>query len=253
MGAAIVHEVSATRRNIALIFAGGSGIRMNTTANPKQFLQLHGKEIIIHTIEHFEKHPDIGAIVVVCIESWIPFFKVLLEKYNISKVKWIVPGGIDGQASIYNGLSCCVKVHVPDDSIVLIHDGVRPLITQELISQCIQSVVSHGSAITVTPEIETVVSLDTEGKVVSITDRSKCFHAKAPQCFRLSDIWQCHQKAKQEGLVNMIDSASLMQYYGHTLYTVQGSYDNIKITTPSDFYIFRALYEARENLQIFGL
>jgi 2-C-methyl-D-erythritol 4-phosphate cytidylyltransferase len=239
--------------NIALIFAGGSGIRMNTTAKPKQFLQLYGKEIIIHTIEHFEKHPAVDAIIVVCIKSWIPFFKVLLEKYIITKVKWVVPGGIDGQESIYNGLSCCIQARVPDDSIVLIHDGVRPLITQELISRCIQSVVSHGSAITVTPEVETVVSLDNEGKVVSITDRSKCFHAKAPQCFRLFDIWKVHQKAKQEGITNMIDSASLMRHYGYSLHTVQGSYDNIKITTPSDFYIFRALYEARENSQIFGL
>jgi 2-C-methyl-D-erythritol 4-phosphate cytidylyltransferase len=239
--------------NIALIFAGGSGIRMNSAAKPKQFLQLYGKEIIIHTLEHFEKHPDIDAVVVVCIESWISFFRALLEKHSIGKVKWIVPGGIDGQESIYRGLSCCVQADVPEDSIVLIHDGVRPLITQDLISQCIQSVVSYGSAITVTPEIETVVSLDDERKVVSIMDRSKCFHAKAPQCFRLADIWRCHQKAKQEGLFNMIDSASLMQHYGYTLYTVQGSYDNIKITTPSDFYIFRALYEARENLQIFGL
>jgi 2-C-methyl-D-erythritol 4-phosphate cytidylyltransferase len=238
--------------NVALLFAGGSGIRMNNAAKPKQFLQLYGKEIIIHTIEHFEKHPDIDAIVVVCIESRIFFFKTLLEKYNIGKVKWIVPGGIDGQESIYQGLSC-IKADVPDDAIVLIHDGVRPLISHELISQCIQSVVSYGSAITVTPEIETIVSLDDEGKVVSITDRSKCFHAKAPQCFRLVDIWQAHQKAKADGLCNMIDSASLMRHYGYTLHTVLGSYDNIKITTPSDFYIFRALYEARENSQIFGL
>jgi 2-C-methyl-D-erythritol 4-phosphate cytidylyltransferase len=226
---------------------------MNNASRPKQFLQLYGKEIIIHTLEHFEKHPDIDAVVVVCIESWMPFLKSLLEKYIIGKVKWIVPGGGDGQESIYNGLACCIQAPVSGDSIVLIHDGVRPLITQELISRCIQSVISSGSAITVTPAIETVVSLDNEGKVVSITDRSKCFHAKAPQCFRLADIWQCHQRAKQEGFLNMIDSASLMQHYGYTLHTVQGSYDNIKITTPSDFYIFRALYEARENSQIFGL
>jgi 2-C-methyl-D-erythritol 4-phosphate cytidylyltransferase len=239
--------------NIALIFAGGAGIRMNTASKPKQFLQLYGKEIIIHTLEQFEKHSDIDAIVVVCIESWKSFFKTLLQKYGIGKVKWVVPGGRDGQESIYNGLSCCIKASVPGDSVVLIHDGVRPLIPQELISRCIQSVVSHGSAITVNPEVESVVILDPEGKVDSIPDRSKCFQAKAPQCFRLADIWQCHQKAKQDGLTGMINSASLMRHYGYTLHTVQGPYDNIKITTPSDFYIFRALYEARENSQIFGL
>lgn len=238
--------------NIALIFAGGSGIRMNSAAKPKQFLQLYGKEIIVHTIDNFERHPKIDGIVVVCIESWIPFFKTLLEKYNVTMVKWIVPGGADGQESIYNGLAA-IKDSVPGDSVVLIHDGVRPLITQELISNCIEHVVSYGNAITVTPEIETVVSLDGYGKITAITDRSKCYHAKAPQCFRFADIWQAHIQAKTDGIVNMIDSASLMKHYGHELYTVQGPYENIKITTPSDFYTFRALYEARENSQIFGL
>jgi 2-C-methyl-D-erythritol 4-phosphate cytidylyltransferase len=239
-------------KNIALIFAGGSGMRMNTNANPKQFLQLHGKEIIIYTIEHFEKHADIDAIAVVCIETWMPFLKSLLAKFGIQKVKWTIAGGVNGQQSICNGLAAIQKEY-PDDTAVLIHDGVRPLITQGLISDCIQSVALHGSAVTVTPEIETVTSLDKCGQITSIVDRSKCFHAKAPQCFKLGDIWQCHQRAVADKLTNIIDSASLMKHYGYELYTVQGSHENIKITTPSDFYIFRALYEAQENSQIFGL
>jgi len=239
--------------NIALIFAGGTGIRMNSVAQPKQFLQLYGKEIIIHTIENFENHAEIDGIVVVCIEEWISFLKTLLEKYGIGKVKWIVPGGETGQESIYRGLSA-IKNNISDDSVILIHDGVRPLITKKLISDCIASVLSHGSAITVTPEIETVVSIDNnDGKIISITDRSNCFRAKAPQCFSFADIWQGHTLALADGYNNMIDTASLMKHYGHELYTVQGDYENIKITTASDFYIFRALYEARENSQVFGL
>ena len=238
--------------NIALIFAGGSGIRMSSNAQPKQFLQLHGKEIIIHAIEQFEQHPAIDAIAVACIEAWIPFFKSLLEKYQIKKVKWIVAGGATGQESICNGLTV-IKNDCPDDTAVLIHDGVRPLINSELITNCINSVKEHGSAITVTPEIETVVSLDSNKKITSITDRSCCYHAKAPQCFRLNDIYAAHQCAKQEGLDNVIDSASLMAHYGHELYTVEGGYENIKITTPTDFYLFRALFEAKENSQIFGI
>jgi len=241
------------KMNIAIIFAGGSGIRMSNAAKPKQFLQLYGKEIIIHTIENFEKHPDIDGIVIVCIESWIPFLKTLLEKYNIGKIKWIVPGGKTGQDSIYQGLSA-IKKDVSDDSIILIHDGVRPLITKQLISDCIASVITHGSAITITPEIETVVFIDTNSdKITEITDRSKCFHAKAPQCFKFADIWQGHTLAQADGFTDMIDSASLMRHYGYELYTVHGDYENIKITTASDFYIFRALYEARENSQVFGL
>jgi 2-C-methyl-D-erythritol 4-phosphate cytidylyltransferase len=239
--------------NIALIFAGGSGTRMNSIAKPKQFLQLYGKELIIHTLENFEEHTEIDSIVVVCIEPWIPFLKSLLEKYSINKVKWLVPGGKSGQESIYLGLTA-IKNIVPDDSIILIHDGVRPLITQSLISDCIASVIANGSAITVTPEIETVVSIEkSDRRITSITDRSKCYHAKAPQCFRLADIWQGHILAKADDLNEMIDSASLMKHFGYELYSVQGDYENIKITTASDFYVIRALYEARENSQVFGL
>ena len=239
--------------NIALIFAGGSGVRMKNSSKPKQFLQLYGKEIIIHTIENFEKHPEIDTIVIVCIEEWIPFLKSLLDKYNIEKVRWIVSGGTTGQESIYKGL-LAVKDNVPDDSVILVHDGVRPLINQKLISDCIESVLANGSAITITPEIETVVYVNKDDNMINkITDRSNCFHAKAPQCFRLSDIFNAHKLALADGCNNIIDSASLMNQYGYKLFTIQGEFENIKITTASDFYILRALYEVRENSQVFGV
>ena len=234
-----------------LIFAGGVGNRMNSLAKPKQFLQLYGKEIIIHTLENFQNNPNIDGIVVVCKDNWIDFLKKLLKKYDIDKVKWVVPGGDTGQLSIFNGL-CELEKHVPKDSIVLVHDGVRPFITDKLISDCIESVEKDGSAITVVPAIETIVSLD-GNEIQTITDRSKCYMAKAPQCFRLGELLDSHRKALKEGIKNMIDSASLMKYYGHSLHTVLGNYDNIKITTPTDFYTSRALYEVRENQQIFGL
>ena len=234
-----------------LIFAGGSGSRMNSRARPKQFLQFYGKELIIHTLENFQNHPQIDNIVVVCIEDWIPYLEKLLDKYQIDKVRKVVPGGSTGQESIYKGL-CSLHDFAPDDSIVLVHDGVRPFVNETLISECIRSVKGHGSAITVTPAIETIVTT-ADGKITSITDRSKCYHAKAPQCFILKEILAAHEKALEEGNLNMIDSASLMKYYGHELYTVQGNFDNIKITTPADFYTFKALYEVREQQQIFGL
>jgi 2-C-methyl-D-erythritol 4-phosphate cytidylyltransferase len=238
--------------NVALIFAGGFGERMHSAAKPKQFLQLHGKEIIIHTIEAFDKHFDIDGIVVVCIEPWINFLNELIKKFNIQKVKGIIAGGKTGQESIYHGLGLIKKLY-PDDTVVLINDGVRPLVDHELISKCIELVKIKGSAITVTPAIETIISLDSEDKIESITDRSKCHNAKAPQCFFLKDIFKCHQMAIDDGFNNIIDSATLMHHYGYTLYTVLGKFENIKITTPSDFYIFRALFEARENSQIFGI
>lgn len=237
--------------NNVLIFAGGSGTRMNSRARPKQFLQFYGKELIIHTLENFQNHKDIDGIVVVCIEDWIPYLYKILEKYQIDKVRAVVSGGSNGQESIYKGL-CAINAFASKDSIVLVHDGVRPFVNEDLISNCIQCVKEHGSAITVTPAIETIATIE-DGKIKTITDRSKCFHAKAPQCFILNELLSAHEKARIDGNTNMIDSASLMKFYGHELYTVQGNFDNIKITTPADFYTFKALYEVREQQQIFGL
>ncbi len=237
-------------KTIALIFAGGSGHRMNSRSRPKQFLQFYGKELIIHTLENFQNHAQIDAIAVVCIEEWIGYLQRLLKKYQIDKVRAIVSGGKTGQESIYKGL-CAIRDFAPEDSVVLVHDGVRPFVNESLISECIACVKKHGSAITVTPAIETIVTTNGD-KIATITDRSKCFHAKAPQCFLLGDLLAAHKKAIAENQLNMIDSASLMKWYGKDLFTVKGSFDNIKITTPADFYTFKALYEVREQQQIFG-
>ena len=238
--------------NVALIFAGGSGKRMNSKSKPKQFLQLHGKEIIIYTIEHFEKHPDIDAIAVVCIEDWIDYLKKILKKNGIEKVKWIVPGGETGQDSIFNGLQI-IHENCPEDSIVLIHDGVRPLINEELITANIECVKKHGSAVTVAPVTETVMLTADDKQVYTSVERSKCRVAKAPQGYYLKDIYGAHLKALSENIHDKIDSSTMMSDYGYSLYTVECGSENIKITTPTDFYIFRALIDARENSQIFGI
>ena len=236
----------------ALIFAGGSGTRMNSKSRPKQFLQFYGKELIIHTLENFQNHDEIDGIAVVCIEEWIPYLNKLLEKYGIDKVKAVVFGGVTGQESIFKGLKAIKTFDKDEKSIVLIHDGVRPFINEDVISSCIKTVKEKRSAITVVPATETIITSE-DGKISTITDRSKCCLARAPQCFYLDDILDAHNKAIKDGNLNMIDSASLMKFYGHELYTVQGNADNIKITTPADFYTFKALYEVRENQQIFGL
>lgn len=238
-------------KNIALIFAGGSGQRMNSGATPKQFLKLAGKEIIIHTIEKFENHPEIDAIVVVCIESWIDYLQKALDKNKIEKVVKIVPGGESGQESIYNGLE--VINDIDKNSYVLVHDGVRPLISPELISENIRVAREKGVAISSSPAIETIVYADGDNNIDSISDRSKCMYAKAPQTFKFAELWKAHKKAKEENLNTFIDSASLMKHYGHKLSIVVCSPENIKITTPGDYYVFKALYEAREDSQIFGI
>lgn len=239
--------------NIAIIFAGGTGKRMNTKSKPKQFLEMHGKPVLIYTLEHFQNHPQIDHIVLVSLASWIDYAANLVKKFNITKVSAIVPGGDTGQESIYHGLQKAYKLF-GDSNIVLIHDGVRPLIDEETITRCIDMTNQKGNAITVSPAIETIFLRNADmGEVGQIFNRSSCLMAKAPQCFRLSDIYKAHQRAIQEGKTNFIDSASLMQHYGFKLWTVQCSPENIKITTPVDFYIFRAIMDAEENLQIIGL
>lgn len=236
--------------NIALIFAGGAGKRMNTVSRPKQFLELRGKPIIIYTLELFDTHPDIDGIIVVCIEPWIAFLEKQLKKFEITKVVEIVPGGETGQDSIYNGLTA-ISRHYDGDSCVLIHDGVRPLITQQTISDNIDMVHKKRNCITCIPATETFVVQQEDGSL-NIPSRQNSLIARAPQSFILSDILSAHERARQEGRHDFIDSCSMMSYYGHQMNTIIGPMENIKITTPTDFFIFRAMVEVHENQQIFG-
>lgn len=240
--------------NIGVIFAGGCGTRMNTKSKPKQFLDLNGKPIIIYTIELFDNHPQIDGIVVVCIESWIPYLKKMIRKFEITKVVRIVPGGNSGQESIYNGLCAAedfTKEKNEQNSIVLIHDGVRPLITEETITANIAKVKESGSCITTVPAIETVI-VDNHDGTLAIPKRSDCLMARAPQSFYLKDILEAHRRSQAEGKTEFIDSCSLMSHYGYKLELVQGPMENIKITTPTDYFVLRAMVEVHENQQIFG-
>ncbi len=237
--------------NVGIIFAGGTGQRMNVRSVPKQFLKLHGKEIILYTIDCFQEHPEVDAIVVVCLEPWIPKLRQLVKKNELTKVVAIVPGGSTGQASIRNGIFEATRRFNARD-IVLIHDGVRPLLAAETISACIESVRRHGSAVTTVPATETIVQ-STDGIITTMIDRQSCQLARAPQCFYLGEIRDAHERALREGREDFIDSASLMSHYGHNLYMVEGGSENIKITTPSDYYIFRAIVDEREDSQIMGL
>jgi 2-C-methyl-D-erythritol 4-phosphate cytidylyltransferase len=234
----------------ALIFAGGTGIRMNTRSKPKQFLELHGKPIIIYTLEHFERHHEVNDIVVVCLEAWIDELRHLLRRYAFEKTGLIVPGGDGGDKSIYNGLKSMEEKCAPDD-IVLIHDGVRPLINAELISTNIAKAKKYGSVITVEAATESVIRLGGGERVAEVPPRAEMFTAKAPQSFRYGMIWDLYRRARRDG-VRTTDSAQLCSVYGVDMHTVKSTPYNIKVTAPADYYIFRALFEAMENAQILG-
>ena len=233
--------------NIAVIFAGGSGRRMHAGATPKQFLEMRGKPIIIYTLEVFEAHPDIDAMTVACIAEWIPHMEELVKKYGITKVKKIVPGGDTGQQSIYNGLCAAEEICKDESSIVLIHDGVRPFITDKLISDNIESVKKYGNAISTSEVVETVMLINDEREIEKVPPRSMLRLARAPQSFYLKDIIEAHRAAAAEGLSDFIDSCSMMKYYKHEMHMVDGPVENIKITTPMDYYAMKAILDARDK------
>lgn len=237
-------------KNIAVIFAGGVGRRMQTVSKPKQFLELNGKPVIIYTLELFDNHPQIDGIVVVCVEDWIPYLRKQLKKFEITKVEEIIGGGTTGQESIYNGL-VATKEKYGEDCNVLIHDGVRPLITEQTITDNIKSVKERGNCITCVPAIETFIVTQEDGSL-EIPSRKDSLIARAPQSFRLMDILSVHEDARRKGKNDYIDSCTMMSAYGHTMHTIIGPMENIKITTPTDFFIFRAMVEVHENQQIFG-
>lgn len=238
-------------KNIALIFAGGHGRRMNNDGKPKQFLELKGKPIIIYTLELFQSHPEIDAIIIACVNDWIPILQEMIDHYNLTKVVKIISGGETGQDSIYNTVKAAFELY-PSDSIVLIHDGVRPLINHQTISDNIECVRKNRSCITCVPTIETFVVKEKDGRF-KIPTRQDSLVARAPQSFILSDIFAAHERARKENRHDFIDSCSLMSFYDYPLATIMGPIENIKITTPMDYFVFKTMVEVNEVKEVFGI
>ena len=230
--------------NIAIITAGGYGERMNPNSVPKQFLDFRGKPLIIYTLELFDKHPLIDNIVVACLEEWIPFLNQKIREFDIDKKVHVVRGGKTNQDSIFNGLSAARLLSHDEDDIVLIHDGVRPLITSQTITDNIIKVKEAGSCITCSQAFETTLFLNSEREMV-IPPRDDSYIARAPQSFFLKDIFAAHEMARRDGLHDFIDSCSMMHHYGYKLAIIIGPTENIKITTSLDFHLFMAIMEAQ--------
>lgn len=230
--------------NIAIIFAGGVGKRMGQTDKPKQFIEISGKPIIIHTLEIFEKNKNIDKIIIASVKEWISYLDALIKEYNIKKVDKIVPGGESGQMSIFNGLKSAKELY-PEDSIVLIHDGVRPFIDDELIDNNIKNVREKGNAISSVMSTETFVLVNENQDIEHIPKRCNSLVAKAPQSFYLKDIFDAHLQAQQDNIYNSIDSCTLMNYYHKKMSVVMTDYDNIKITTPKDIVLAESIHKRR--------
>lgn len=235
-----------------VIFAGGIGRRMGAGPRPKQFLELGGRPIIDYTIAHFAEHPLVTGLVVVCLEEWIPYLQKVVDRRHYAVPIDIVPGGSTGQESIFNGLKCLHDKHPGDkDAVVLVHDGVRPLIDEETITACINSVINRGCTATVSPAVETIV-VQEKGVVSQVIPRSEVGLARAPQGFLLEDLYSAHLASQEQGLDEFIDSVSMMAHFGRQIYTVLGPSENIKVTTPMDYYAFRGFMEARDQQMLWS-
>lgn len=241
--------------NIAVIFAGGVGIRMKTNGTPKQFLEINEVPVIIHTLKVFEDSNYIDAIVIACLEEYIEYLKKLIKKFKIKKVRLVVKGGETGQLSIINGIKGAKKISKSKDDIVLIHDGVRPIIDDELIFANIENTKKYGTSISCLQQRETTIISKSHSNVEEITKRDDTFVARAPQCFFLNEILEAENIAIKNNDTNCIDSCTVMKKYGkHKLpHITECKNDNIKITTPEDYFIAKALLEQKKNKEVWGL
>ena len=231
--------------NIALIIAGGSGSRMKQDI-PKQFLTVNEKPVIIYTLEAFENHPDIHSICVVCLEGWESILRAYAKQFNITKLKWIVPGGKNGQESIYNGISELKKNCDPRD-IVLIHDGNRPMVSADIISDCIIKTQKYGCAIAAIPCAEAILLTQNGQESTESVSRDRLRRTQTPHGFFLKKIYDLHCRARKENILNSVASCTLMIELGEKVYFSIGSEKNLKLTTLEDIDIFKSLLLAKRN------
>lgn len=229
--------------NIAMLIAGGSGSRMHQDI-PKQFLTVNEKPVIVYTLEVFQKHPAIDEIIVVCIEGWEQILWAYVKQFNITKVKAIVPGGSCGQASIYNGLAELEKNHGASD-IVLIHDAIRPMVSEEIISDCINKTIEYGSGIASIPCAEAMLVTENQENSGVVFNRDNLKRTQTPQGFRIGKLLDVHRRALEQGITNSVASCTLMIEMGEQVFFSKGSEKNIKLTTVEDIDIFKALLLAK--------
>ncbi|MBD5136060.1 MAG: 2-C-methyl-D-erythritol 4-phosphate cytidylyltransferase [Lachnospiraceae bacterium] len=231
--------------NIALIIAGGSGARMHQNI-PKQFLTVNERPVIVYTMEAFQRHADIDAIAVVCIEGWEQVLWAYAKQFNISKLQHVIPGGKNGQDSIRNGVYELEKYYDAQD-VVLIHDAIRPMVSEEIISDCIVKTKQYGCAIATIPCAEAMMQTEDGQVSVGSYPRDNLKRTQTPQGFPLGKICDLHRRALEKGITNSVASCTLMIEMGEQVHFSAGSEKNIKLTTVEDIDIFKALLLAKRS------
>lgn len=233
--------------NIALIIAGGSGNRMGQDI-PKQFMHVDNCPIIVHTMKCFQNHPDIHGIAVVCLKGWETVLQSYANQFMIDKLKWIFPGGETGMESIRNGIYGLKEAGCEDEDLVLIHDSVRPLLSQDIISSNIAICKAYGYAVTGIQCREAILESEDGFSTDTSIPRDKLIRTQTPQTFRLKNIIAAHEEAKEKGITNSVASCTLMaELGGRTMHIVPGSEKNIKVTTVEDLEMIKALMHVHKE------
>jgi 2-C-methyl-D-erythritol 4-phosphate cytidylyltransferase len=230
--------------NIALLTAGGIGNRMGQDI-PKQFMTINEKPVLIYTLEVFQSHPEIDAIAVVCLSGWEPMLQAYANQFRITKLKWIFPGGASNQESIYNGITGLRQNNCKDDDIVIVHDGVRPLISHKIISDNLETCKKFGFAVTGLLCKEVIMEIKDDLVLPIEIPRERLVRTQTPHTYHLGSLIQAHHDAEKKGINDTVAPCDMIAKIGeHSQHLVQGSEKNgLKLTRPEDVDIFKSLVE----------
>ncbi|MBQ9373845.1 MAG: 2-C-methyl-D-erythritol 4-phosphate cytidylyltransferase [Oscillospiraceae bacterium] len=230
--------------NIAIIIAAGSGSRMRQDI-PKQFIHVYDKPVLFYTMEGFQKHPLIDAIEVVCLSGWENMVWAYAKQFNVTKLQWVVPGGSTCQESIRNGVYHLEGIAAPEDTVV-IHDGIRPLIDESVLTDVIEKCRLHGNAVTSLPYNEQIFIVDDEYSTVRYIPRETLRRVSTPQAYRFDLLDEKYHEAfeKEIGIYGSSYTNTMMVELGVRLYFAAGSDRNIKLTTPADLELFKAYLDS---------
>ncbi|BDS83666.1 TPA: IspD/TarI family cytidylyltransferase [Streptococcus pneumoniae] len=233
---------------VAILTASGIGSRIGQDI-PKQFIHVENKPVIIYTLEKFQNHPEIDEICIVILKGWDQMVKAYAEQFGITKLKMITFGGKSGQESIYNGLREVKKAHPNDDVTVLIHDGNRPLVSNDIISNALATYQQFGNAVAAIPTTEVVFVLENPQSTSSTEalNRDLLRRTQTPHVYHLDNILSLHEKALENGITDVAASCQLMQLFGEKSYFSLGTEKNLKITTVEDLDIFKALLSSTRD------
>lgn len=232
--------------NVALIMAAGTGERTHQDI-PKQFLNVYDKPIIIYTLEAFQKHPDVDAIIVSCLHGWEEILWAYAKQFKIHKLKWVVPGGATGQETARNG-AVALKDICADEDIVIQHDAIRPMVSADIISDCIVKAKQFGTGLAAIRCQETIIRTNNNGKSGKENiNRWEIMRVQTPQAYKYGKYSWVHEEALKKGITNAVYTNTMMVDLGEDVYFSLGSDKNLKITTLEDLDMFKALYKVKRD------